>query len=213
MPSLAPFWVSAWPRLSLGLLLALLLPLGACKPADKTNTQQLDDAGMWTASVTELRTLNVSNAEVTELAKARQAGLTDPACVELIKLARGRQQQFSGGQPIADLLASGSSEQTVLELARLEQLGGFAGQAQALRLVGLSDNVILAVARRRAQGLPVLSGETLGKLKNAGASDAAIVDMVLKGLTEQQASRYIAGREAAAGGHTFVYQGHRRRNQ
>jgi len=168
---------------------------------------------MWTASVTELRTLNVSNAEVTELAKARQAGLTDPACVELIKLARGRQQQFSGGQPIADLLASGSSEQTVLELARLEQLGGFAGQAQALRLVGLSDNVILAVARRRAQGLPVLSGETLGKLKNAGASDAAIVDMVLKGLTEQQASRYIAGREAAAGGHTFVYQGHRRRNQ
>lgn len=168
---------------------------------------------MWAASITELRSLNVSNAEVSELAKARQAGLTDPSCIELVKIARSRQQEFSAGQPIADLLAAGSSEQTVVELVRIDQLGAFAGQAQALRLVGVSDNVILAVARRRAKGLPVLSGETLGKLKNAGASDAVIVDMVQKGVTEQQASRYIAEREAAAGGHTFVYQGRGRRKR
>jgi hypothetical protein len=191
----------------------LSLPLAACKRADQTNTQALDDAGMWSNSVSELRSLNVSNIEISELAKARQAGLSDPSCVELIRLARSRKQLFSGGQPIADLLFAGSSEQTVLELAHLDQLGLWAGQAQALRLVGLSDKVILAVAQRRSQGLPVLSGEKLGKLKNVGASDAVIVDMVQKGVSEEQASNYIAQRERAAGGHGFVYQGHARRKR
>jgi hypothetical protein len=200
-------------RLLPGLLLVLLLPLAACKHAEQTNTQSLDEAGMWSNSVSELRTLNVSNAEIGELTKARQGGLSDPSCIELIKLARSRQQPFSGGQHIADLLAAGSSEQTVLELARLSQLGLWAGQAQALRLAGLSDKVILAVAQHRSQGLPVLSGEKLAGLKNVGASDAVIVDFVQKGITEEQASNYIAQRERAAGGHGWVYQGHSRRRR
>ena len=186
----------------------LLLPLGGCKKAEPVNTQALDDAGMWFNSVAELRSMNVSNAEIGELAKARQAGLTDPSCVELIKLARSRQQPFSEGQSIAELLATGIPEQTVLELARLNQLGLWAGQAQAMHLAGLPDKVILAVAQRRSQNLPVLSGEKLGELRNAGTSDAAILDMVQKGVTEEQASNYIVQRQNAAGGHGFVYQGH-----
>ncbi len=212
MPSPLYFWVSTKARCLLGLLLVLLLPLAACKRAEQTNTQALDEAGMWSNSVTELRTLNVSNAEIGELTKARQGGLSDPSCIELIKLARSRQQPFSGGQPIADLLAAGSSEQTVVELARLDQLGLWAGQAQALRLAGLSDKVILALAQRRSQGLPVLSGEKLAGMKNSGASDAVILDFVQKGSTDAQASNYIAARE-----HTtftgWVYQGHARRKR
>ena len=95
----------------------------------------------------------------------------------------------------------------MLELAHLNQLGLWAGQAQALRLAGLSDKVILAVAQRRSQNLPVLSEKTLGELNNAGVSDAAIQDMVQNGVTEEQASYYIAQRQRAAGGHGFVYQG------
>jgi hypothetical protein len=214
MPSPAQSWISTKPRLLPGLLLALLLPLAACsKRAEQTNTQPLDEAGMWSNSVSELRTLNVSNAEIGELTKARQGGLSDPTCIELIKLARSHQQPFSGGQPIADLLAAGSTEQTVLELARLDQLGLWAGQAQALRLAGLPDNVILAVAQRRSQGLPVLSGEKLAGLKNSGASDAVILDFVQKGITEQHASEYIAQREHTSGGRGWVYQGRSRRRR
>ena len=77
-----------------------------------------------------------------------------------------------------------------------------------LRLAGFSDQVILAVARRRSQGLPVLSGEKLGDLKNSGASEAAILDFIEKGIGEEQANAYIKQREYAAGGHGFVYQGH-----
>ena len=199
--------VSKRPRLLLGLLLASLLLLSACKRGLQTDTAPLDQAGMWFNSVSELRTLNVSNAEIGELAKARQAGLSDLSCINLIKLARSRKKPFADGQSIADLLSAGSSEQTVLELAHLNQLGLWAGQAQALRFAGFSDNVILAVARRRSQNLPVLSGERLGELRNAGVSDAAIQDMVQNGVTEEQALHHITQRQQAAGGHGFVYQG------
>jgi hypothetical protein len=82
-----------------------------------------------------------------------------------------------------------------------------------LRLAGLSDNVILAVARRRARGLPVLSGETLGKLKNSGVSDSAIQAMVEKGVTEHDAAALLAVRERSVGGHNWVYQRRGRRKR
>jgi hypothetical protein len=214
MPSRPQLPAFAKARLLPGLLLALLLPLAACKHAEPpANTQPLDEAGMWSNSVTELRSLNVSNAEISELSKARQAGLSDPSCVELIKLARSRQQPFSGGQPIADLLATGSSEQTVVELARLNQLGLWAGEAQALRLAGISDKVILAVAERRSQGLPVMSGGKIAGLKNAGASEAVMLDFIHKGLSDERVAEYIAQREHSVGGTGWVYQGHSRRRR
>src|SRR3984957_10792486 len=197
--------------LSGGLLLAFALPMASCKSASKADTDQSDQMAMWLDSVPQLKTLNVSNAEIGELTTAHQAGLTDPSTVVLIKLARDHQQQFADGQSIANLLNAGSSEQTVLELARLNQLGIWAGEAQAMRLAGLSDKIILAVAERRSKGLPVLSGGKLGELKNAGASDATILEMVEKGASEKTASDYIAARNRAAGGHSFVYQGHARK--
>jgi len=200
------------PRLLTGLLLILLLLIAACKHTEQqSNTQALDEAGMWSNSIDELRTLNVSNAEIGELTKARQGGLSDPTCVELIKLSRRHQQPFSGGQRIADLLAAGSSEQTVLELANLNQLGLWTGEAQALRLAGLSDKVILAVAQRRSQGLPVLSGGKLGELKNSGASETVILDFIHRGLSDERATEYIAQREHTSGGTGWVYQGRSRR--
>jgi hypothetical protein len=202
------------PRLLPGLLLLLLLPLAACKHAEQqSDTQALDEAGMWSNSVSELRTLNVSNAEISELSQARRGGLSDASCIELIKLARSRQQPFSGGQPIADLLAAGSSEETVVELARLGQLGLWAGEAQALRLAGLSDKVILAVAERRSRGLAVLSGGNLAELKNSGASETVILDFIHKGLSDERATEYVAQREHATGGTGWTYLGHSRKRR
>ena len=194
-----------------GLLLASTMLVSSCKPAQKADTDQSEEMAMWLDSVPQLKTLDVSNAEIGELTTAHQAGLTDPSTVVLIKLARNHQQPFADGQSVANLLNAGSSEQTVLELARLNQLGIWAGEARAMRLAGLSDKIILAVAERRSKGLPVLSGGKLGELKNAGASDATILEMVKKGASEKTASDYIAARNRAAGGHSFVYQGHARK--
>jgi len=195
-----------------GTLLAVVLLLGACKPASKADNDQAEQMAMWLDSVPDLKGMDVSNAEITELSKAHQAGLTDPSSVALIKLARSRQKPFAEGQAVADLLSAGMAEQSVLQLAQMNQLREWAGQALALRLAGFSDKLILAVARRRMQNLPVLSGEKLGELKNAGASEATILDMVQNGISEQAASQYIAQRQRAAGGHGFVFQGHHKKS-
>jgi hypothetical protein len=192
-------------------LLASLALVCSCKPAEKPDAGQNTQMAMWLDSVPQLKSLGVSNAEIGELEKAHEAGLTDPSAVVLIQYARDRQQPFTDGQSIADLLHAGSSELTVVELAKLNQLGVWTGQAAAMRLAGLSDQIILAVAERRARNLSVLSGEKLGELKNTGVSDATILEMVRKGATEQAASKMIAERERAAGGHKFVYQTHANR--
>jgi|SRR5579872_183173 len=193
-------------------LLALVALLSSCKPAEKPDTGQNSQMAMWLDSVPQLKNLGVSNAEIAELEKAHEAGLTDPSAVVLIQYARDRKLPFADGQSIADLLHAGSSEQTVLELAKLNQLGVWTGQAAAMRLAGLSDKIILAVAQRRSKGLATISGEKLGELKNTGVNDAAILEIVEKGGTDQTATKYIADRERAAGGHKFVYQtrAHRR---
>jgi hypothetical protein len=190
-------------------LFSLLVPVAllcSCKSAPKPDADQANQVAMWLNSVPQLKSLNVSNAEIDELSKAHQAGLTDPSSVVLIQLAREHKAPFADGQAVANLLKAGSSEETVLELARLNQLGPFAGEARAIRLAGLSDKIILAVARRRSQGLAALPGGKLGELKNVGASEATILEMVQKGDTDEIASRFIAQRERAAGGHNFVYQ-------
>jgi hypothetical protein len=211
MPPVRPWRFRLARRLPCGLLLASVALACSCKPAQKPDTTQADQMAMWLDSVPQLKNLNVSNAEITELNKTHEAGLTDPSAVVLIQLARAQKQPFAEGQSVADLLNAGSSEETVLELARLHLLGPWAGEARAIRLEGISDKIILAVAQRRAKNLPVLSGVKLGELKNTGVSDAVILDMVQKGLSEEMASRFIAERERAAGGHKFVYETHAHR--
>jgi hypothetical protein len=194
-----------------GSLLAFVALACSCKQAKPPDTQQSDQMAMWLDSVPQLKSLGVSNAEISELTKAHEAGLTDPGSVALIQMARDRKTQFSDGQSVADLLSAGSSEPTVLELDRLNQLGIWAGQARVMRLAGISDKIILAVAQRRSKNLPVLSGEKLGELKNTGVSDAVILQMVQNGDSDETATKFIAARERAAGGHKFVYQTHARK--
>ncbi len=198
-------------RWSSAFLLGCCLALASCKPAAKQDNDQANQMAMWLDSVPQLKNLNVSNAEIAELNITHQAGLTDPSAVVLVQFARDRKQPFAEGQSVADLLNAGSSEETVVSLAKMNLLGPWAGEARAMKLAGISDKIILAVAQRHAKNLPVLSGEKLGQLKNTGVSDAVILEMVQRGETDARANQFIAEREREAGGHRFVYQTHAHR--
>jgi hypothetical protein len=206
MRCLLPWRLARARRLPCALLLVSLALVCSCKPAQKDDAEQSNQMAMWLDSVPQLKALNVSNAEIAELNKAHEAGFSDPSSVVVIQLARQRKQPFADGQHVADLLNAGSSEETIVALARLSQLGSFSGEAQAMRLAGLSDKILLAVARRRSAGLTVLSGGKLGELKNLGVSETEMLEMVQRGDSDETATRYIAARERAAGGHNFVYQ-------
>lgn len=195
--------------LGLAVVLALLL-VPACKRAQRTDTRPLDQAGMWFNSVEELRQMEITGAEVAELAKARQSGLSDAGCLELMRMARGRKQPFASGDAIVNLRRVDVSEATILELARLDQLGLWVGEAQAMRLAGFSDHVLLAIARRRAAGQTVLSGPSLMQLKNAGLSEADVLGLIARGTTDEQAAQMVAAHRRAITPSGFVRQRGRR---
>ena len=198
---------SAWPAC----LLLAALALAGCSKFHRTDMKPLDQAGMYFTDVEQLRQLGVSDSEVPQLFLVRHAGVTDATCIELVRIAHARHQPFTDGQAVAGLVSAGVAEKSLLELAQLNQLGLWSGEAQVLRLSGLSDQVILAVARRRAAGQPVLSSMKVSALKNAGLNDTQILADINSGVTDEQADRIIAERNDAAGGHTFVSQRRRRR--
>jgi hypothetical protein len=73
------------------------------------------------------------------------------------------------------------------------------GELQAMRLAGLSDGVILEVARRRSEGRPVLSGASLAQMKNAGLSESTLLELARRGLPDSQAEAIVTLRRRGAG--------------
>jgi hypothetical protein len=189
------------------MLLVGLFGAAGCKtktqPADMA---ALDEAGMWFNSIDELRNFHMTSPEVQQLAVARQAGISDEDCVELVRLARSRGLTFSDGEIVAGLISAGLAENSVLELDRLKQLDSWGGQAQILRLAGISDAVILDVAHRRAAGQAVLSAAKISDLQNAGLSQRELLAMIDRGTTDAEADAFIARKNYLAANHGFVHQ-------
>ncbi len=179
---------SVFPVLALA---AVILVTGGCHHIVPVDTSALDSAGMSYDSIQQAKALNLTSTEVSELAKAREGGLSDTNCVRILQISRSRNQSFTAGDTIAGLLRSGVDEFTVVELARLNQLGFAAGELEAMRLAGLSDDTILEVARHRAEGKMVLSGASLANMKNAGIRDSTLLELARRGVPDSQAPAVI----------------------
>jgi hypothetical protein len=191
--------------------LACVSVLAACN-RDPENPTPLEQASQTFDNFESFERLDISDEEASQLLLVRQAGITEENCLELVNLARGRGQMFVDGESIANLIRVGFRESSVMTLARLNQLGIRAGEAQVMRLAGLSDEVVLAVARRRASDQDVLSSVKAAELRNVGLTNPQILDAVNRGTTDAQADAIIAQRNRAAGGHRWVRQrGSRRR--
>jgi hypothetical protein len=89
-------------------------------------------------------------------------------------------------------------EAAILELAKLNQLGLNAGELQAMRLAGLSDAILLEVARHRAAGKPVLAGASLANLKNVGVRELTLLELARRGVPDSQAAAIISARRHGA---------------
>ena len=65
-----------------------------------------------------------------------------------------------------------------------------------LRLVGLSDPSVDAILHKRMRGQRTLSSAEIGRLKNTGLSEAQIMERINRGMTDAEADREAAAREA-----------------
>ena len=92
----------------------------------------------------------------------------------------------------AGLIQAGIAPTTVVELARINQLGVESGELQAMRLAGISDQIILEVARRHVEGKPVFSGASLAGMKNAGIRDTTLLELARRGIPDSQTNNIVA---------------------
>src|SRR5260370_34014500 len=104
---------------------------------------------MWSSNVEELKKLNTSDTEVAQLVKAKQAGLSDDACVTLVNDAHQRQHPFVSADSTVNLAHAGYTEAQILEIAQADQPHVISGDAVVLRLGGLSDLAVALVLHRR----------------------------------------------------------------
>ena len=185
-------------RLPAAVLVALVFAVTGCHDLKPLDTAPLDQAGMSYDVIQQLKKLDISAPEIAEIAQVRQVGLPDTDCVELLRIYRGRGQAFDAGAAVAGLAQAGLREDTILELAKLNQLGLGWGELQAMRLAGLSDSIILEVARHHAQGKPVLGGASLARMKNVGMRESTLLKLAQHGVPDTQARAIVTARHRGA---------------
>jgi hypothetical protein len=151
---------------------------------------------MWSSSLDELKQLKPSDLEIAQLTKLKHAGASDDLCLALVRAARAHQHGFSNADGAIDLSRAGYSDPEILEMAQADQIELLSGEAVTLKLIGLTNPTIQAIIHRRINGLPTLTGEQIGRLKNTGMSEKQILEVVNQGYPEQKAEAFIAQREA-----------------
>jgi hypothetical protein len=186
-------------RLSLPCLVAAALMIATgCKHLQPLDTKPLDAAGVGYASIKKLEALKITSEEIPEISKMRSAGFSDDSCVSIVEIYHQRGKPFTAGEAVAGLVKAGVRENTILELARMDQLGLGAGEFEVVRLAGLSDAIILEMAKREAAGMPSLSGLSLGKLKNAGLRESTLLALEQRGIPDSATDQILAMRKHRA---------------
>jgi hypothetical protein len=196
------FW-AAMPRRIAPVAIAacvffVLLSVAGCQKVRYVDTKPLDKAGMEFSSIETLKAMNPTDAEIAEVAKAKMGGLSDKTCIELLRISRTQGQSVDFADPADGLVQAGMTEREILELDSMKQLGLGYGELQAMRLTGLSDAVVMEVARRHAAGKQALSGVSLARLKDTGLSQAALFELVHRGIPDAQVPGIVAMRRKKA---------------
>ncbi|MFY9530048.1 MAG: hypothetical protein WBC04_04325 [Candidatus Acidiferrales bacterium] len=182
-----------WPAVQILCALSFVLIVGAsCKKVHRIDTTPLDLVGTSYSTIQDLKALNISDAEIKELVKAKQAGISDATCVELVRIARSQQHPFNSAEAVAGLLQVGMSEESILQLARMKQIGLGVGELQAIRLAGLPDSIVLEVAHQHSDGHAVLSGASIAQFMNTGMSRQTLLELIRRGVPDDQAQTILA---------------------
>lgn len=176
---------------------ALLGALAGCKSHPLTNYRPLDQAGMWSSSMEDLKKLDVTDAEIAQVVALKHAGVKDEMCVSLVQAAHDHHHPFVSAAAASSLNGAGFNDQQILAIARNDQLDSLSGDAVMLRLVGLSDSTVEWILQRRMKGFSTISGAEIGRLKNTGLTEKEIIARIENGMTDAQADAEAFAREKA----------------
>ena len=108
---------------------------------------------MFSSSVDQLKQLNVTDLEITQLSKLKRVGASDDLCIALLKAARDHHHEFSNADSAIQLSQAGYSDDQILEMARSDQIDILSGEAITLKLIGLSNPTVQTIIHRRIEGI------------------------------------------------------------
>ena len=182
-------------KLLLILSIVFLLAYG-CKKQPQTDYTALDQSGMWSSTLSDVKKMKPSDREIAQLAALKRAGAGDDFCVTLLKAARDHGHEFTSGDSSVALSRAGYSDTQIIEMAQSDKIDILSDDAVMLKLMGLSNSTVQTVIQRRVQGLPTLTSEQIGRLKNTGMSERKILDFINQGLSGAQAEAEITKLEA-----------------
>src|ERR1700688_5095774 len=103
-------------RKSLLFVSLLGFALAGCKTQPKIDYTALDQSGMWSTNLAQIKKMNVSAVEVGELTKLKRAGASDPLCLSLLKAARDHNHEFTSGEAVISLSGAGYTDTQILEM-------------------------------------------------------------------------------------------------
>ncbi|HXY01036.1 MAG TPA: hypothetical protein VEI54_08955 [Candidatus Limnocylindrales bacterium] len=174
----------------------LFVALAGCQKQPETDYTALDQSGMWSTSLQELKTLKLTDGEIVQLTKLKQAGASDDLCIALLKASRDHHHEFTSADSAMNLSRAGYSDADILEMAKTDQIDILSGEAVTLKLIGLSNPTVQAILRRRMKNIPTPSSEQIGRLKNTAMSDKQILDFINAGYANDKVEAFIKQREA-----------------
>jgi len=152
---------------------------------------------MFSSNIEQLKGLNVSDLEIAQVIKMKQARISDDTCVELVSSAHVHKRIFLSAESASDLAGAGFTEQQILDIAHADQLDAISIDAVTLKLIGLSDSTVQLVLQRHLDGLQVMASAEISRLKNTGLTERQILDRINAGMTDEQAEKEIHARESA----------------
>jgi hypothetical protein len=181
-------------RLLLGVC---VVAVAGCHQHPLTDYRPLDQAGMFSSDIEQLKGLNISDQEIAQVVKLKRAGIRDDVCVELVSTAHVRKHLFTSADSASNLAGAGFTETQILEIARADQLDTISIDAVTLKLIGLSDPTVQLVLHRHLDGRPVMASAEISRLKNTGLTERQILERINAGMTDEQAEKEIHARESA----------------
>jgi hypothetical protein len=170
--------------------------VAGCHQHPLTDYRPLVQAGVFSGSIEQLKALNTSDAEVAQVVKLKQGGVTDDTCVALVSAAHAHQHPFNSADSVISLRGARYADADILDFARANQLDSISGDAVMLRLIGLSDGAVQSILQRHLNGLPTMGTAEIGRLKNTGLTEKQILQRINDGMTDAQADKEAAVREA-----------------
>ena len=180
------------------LSIALVLVAAAgCKQQPLADYRPLAKAGTSTDTIEQLKTLSASDSEISQYLKLKDANVSDETCLALIAAAHTNQHVFNSVDSVVSLQGARYSDGEIISFARANKLDSISGEAVMLRLIGLSNSTVETVLQRHLQGLTTMSTAEIGRLKNTGLNEKQILEKINAGMTDAQADKEAAGREAA----------------